>query len=96
MNFSGIPADPEVFKPLYIIMVEDPTAEDSVRYLMAKTKVENGFSVEFRGFRLTKKQAETITKKPDAEIRGAKAVNQIIPWHRIISIENVTYQVKKQ
>jgi hypothetical protein len=96
---SGIPrvVDRSATKPIYLIVVEDPTEKDGVTFYKTQDLDEgNVTSLELRGFQLNKTQAGQLVKDPRASTTSAKtetkAVNRKIPWHRIIRIENTTYK----
>jgi uncharacterized protein (UPF0248 family) len=81
-------------KPIYLIVAEDPYTTDGFAFYKAQDLMETNAVLEFRGFLLTKKQAESIVKDPHAEsAKTEKAVNRKIPWHRVIRIENTTYKI---
>lgn len=86
-------------KPIYLVVVEDPSLTDGIAYYQSQELIEGSAALEFRGFLLTKKQADSLAKDPYAKQstkQSAKtepiAVNRKIPWHRVIRIENTTYQ----
>jgi hypothetical protein len=82
-------------KPVYLLVVEDPTTTEGIAYYKSQDLIEGNTVLEFRGFLLTKQQADKISKNPHAEISAKtepKAVNRKIPLHRVIRIENTTYQ----
>ena len=94
---SGIPKviNRSAIKPIYLIVVEDPTTTDSFVFYKAQDLIETGNTLEFRGFLLTKTQADKLTKEPyaaNSPKTEPKAVNRKIPWDRVIRIENTTYQ----
>lgn len=93
---SGIPkvVNRSANKPIYLLVVEDPTEKENVAFYMYKDFVEGSSILEFRGFKLTKTQAGQLVKNPYATVSAkAESVNRKIPWHRVIRIENTTYQI---
>lgn len=88
------PVNRSATKPVYLLVVEDPTEKDGFAYYKSQDLNEGTAVLEFRGFHLTKTQAGQLTKDPHANSAKTetKAVNRKIPWHKIIRIENVTYQ----
>jgi uncharacterized protein (UPF0248 family) len=88
-------------KPIYLIVAEDPSETEGIA--LYKTQDVNEFNafLEFRGIQLTKTQAAKIIKDPHASITAAKnseikQINRKIPVHRIIRMENITYQKTPQ
>lgn len=88
------PVNRSATKPVYLIVAEDPTEKEGFSFYKSQNLVEGGAFLELSGFHLTKTQAGQLTKDPRANSAKTelKAVNRKIPWHRIIRIENVTYQ----
>jgi hypothetical protein len=83
-------------KPIYLIVVEDPTVQDGIVYYKSKDINETNNTLDFRGFVLVKTQAEKLVKNPRATESAKtepKAVNRKIPWHRVIRIDNTTYKI---
>ena len=82
-------------KPIYLIVVEDQLNTDGITYYKSQDISECNIYLEFRGFELTKTQAAKSVKDPYAQLKTGKpeikAVNRKIPWHRVIRIENLTY-----
>lgn len=92
MTFIPKVSDRSVNKPIYLIIADDPTETDGLAYYKSKDLNEHSSLLEIRGFQLTKTQMQQLVKKPNANSASLGAVNCKIPWHRIIRIENVTYQ----
>ena len=90
------PADRSATKPIYIVRAEDPTVESVFQYYQANSLVKNTFSAEIRGLTLSKAQAEKLGKNPNATVKATKEIHIEIPWHRIISIINITYKKRKE
>ena len=86
-------------KPIYIIVAEDPSETEGVVQYKSQDVIENNFFLEFRGVQLTKAQAAKSIKDPHAQISAKteiKQINRKIPWHRVIRIENITYNKTPQ
>jgi len=88
-------------KPIYLIVAEDPYETDGVAFYRTQDLNEGNASLEFRGIQLTKTQAAKTIKDPHAPITAAKnaeikQINRKIPWHRVIRIENITYNKTPQ
>lgn len=95
MEFIPKKHDRSTSKPIYLLLVEDPLSTENFTYYKSSDLNENNYYVEFRGFQLTKKQAEQLTKNPNATSvkMEEKSVNRKIPWHRVIRIDNVKYKI---
>ncbi len=83
-------------KLLYIVVTEDPSIEAKIRYF-ATTKVDkNAYTVDLVGLEVTNAQNNKLETWDDAiELaKEGKLEMQSIafPWHRIISIKNVSYK----
>jgi hypothetical protein len=86
-------------KPIYIIVAEDLSESEGISYYKSQDLNECNAFLEFRGFLLTKTQAAKAIKDPHATISAKteiKAINRKIPWHRVIRIENITYNKTPQ
>jgi uncharacterized protein (UPF0248 family) len=88
-------------KPIYIIVVEDPYETDGFALYRSQDINECNSFLDFRGIQLTKAQAAKAIKDPHATITSAKnteikQINRKIPWHRVIRIENITYNKTPQ
>lgn len=86
-------------KPIYIIVAEDPSETDGIVQYRSQDVNECNAFLEFRGIQLTKTQAAKATKDPHAPITSKteiKQINRKIPWHRVIRIENITYNKTPQ
>jgi uncharacterized protein (UPF0248 family) len=88
-------------KPIYIIVAEDPYETDGIALYRSQDVNECNVFLEFRGIQLTKTQAAKAIKDPHATITSAKnteikPINRKIPWHRVIRIENITYNKTPQ
>lgn len=95
MSFQPKVVDRSANKPIYLIVAEDPTEKDGYAYYRCKDLNEGGAILELRGFQLSKAQADKLIKDPHATTSAKtepQAVNRKIPWHRIIRIDNTTYQ----
>ena len=87
-------------KLLYILVVEDPTLKEKCR-LFATTKVDKMTAfAEVIGYEITNAQSNKLKTWDDVvELVNTKngsieLVNISFPWHRVISIRNVTYKSK--
>lgn len=88
-------------KPIYIIVADDPSEESGVALYRSQDMNECNAFLEFRGIQLTKMQAVKAIKDPHASITSTakteiKQINRKIPWHRVIRIENITYNKTPQ
>lgn len=92
--------DRTAIKPIYIIVAEDPQAVEGIAYYKSQDINECGTFLEFRGCELTKTQAAKLTKDPHAQLSTKSAeiklINRKLPWHRVIRIENITYNKTPQ
>lgn len=87
------PADRNANKPVYIMKVEDPTEKDGVAYFKVTNIIRGAYSVDIRGFHLSKAQADKLGKNPSVEIKSTTSeVHVEFPWHRVISNTNITYK----
>lgn len=94
MSVIPKPVNRAATKPIYLVVAEDSTEKDGFAYYKSQDLNEGGSILELRGFLLTKTQAGQLQKDPHATSAKTelKAVNRKIPWHRVIRIENTTYQ----
>jgi len=88
-------------KPIYIIVAEDPYETEGVALYRSQDMNECSAFLDFRGIQLTKTQAAKAIKDPHATITAAKnteikQINRKIPWHRVIRMENITYNKTPQ
>ena len=80
------------------MVVEDPMEKENVAFYKTQDLTESAYGYDFRGFLLTKQQADKLRKDPyeSSATTNAKSepkpVNRKIPMHRVIRIENVTYR----
>jgi hypothetical protein len=96
MDFSGKPVDRASVKPLYVIVAEDPTEKEGIIYYVTKDMIQKGFLLEFRGFVVSKKQAEMVNKQKSIDVIKTKnGINRQIPAWKVITIDNVNYQANK-
>lgn len=77
------------------------TVEDSLKktkaavYYISLMKLDMSPAVvDFKGFEVDEKQLNTINTYEDAVNIASKKdiINLMIPWHKIISIENILYR----
>jgi hypothetical protein len=86
-------------RPIYIIVVEDPSDPDGIVLYKSQDVTECNFFLEFRGIQLTKAQAAKTTKDPHATIETKteiKPINRRIPWSRVIRMDHITYNKTPQ
>lgn len=97
-QFSGSvldmkPAPTNSSKPVYLISLELEPGKKTLTFYLAMKVDRNDACVEFRGH-----VAESV---PDAEKNphGAFDVNKtreiIVPWHRVVKIENLSFKATK-
>lgn len=80
-------------KPIYMVVADSYTDESSTFYLATKLD-RNENSVVIKGQKLTKAQADKLSKEPTPEAKTEIEVE--IPWSKIRRIENLTYKPKAQ
>ena len=83
------PVDRSATKPIYVIVAKDATVRGKFQYYKALNYTEKPATIEFRGWLLTKQQADQVTEKPNATECVGTEVIRIIPWHNIERIDNV-------
>jgi hypothetical protein len=81
-------------KPLYIVVVKDPTHKRGIRYYKTQDMLESVNYVEFRkGTLLTKRQSDLLQNAQQEEQAKTeivlKVVSRKIPWHNVISINQI-------
>jgi len=87
-------------KLLYIVVTEDPTSKDEVKYF-ATSKVDKLTNfAEVIGYEVTSVQMKQIKTWNDVtelanKSKSMEIVNMTFPWHRVISIRNVSYKKAK-
>lgn len=86
-------------KPLYILMVEDPALKVKYRYFATPKIDKMAGIVDIVGYEIeTNAQINKIKTWDDAVELASKEkfniVNMTFPWHRVISIRNVSYKSK--
>lgn len=88
------PVNRSATKPIYLVVAEDPTEKDGYAYYKSQNLIESVAVLELSGIQVTKTHAGQLQKDPNAKGSAKtepKAVNCKIPWHRVIRIENITY-----
>ena len=81
---------------LYIVRVEDPTVKEKQLYYvwMGKFKIDNPMYIEIVGFSVPKNvQSEFSDSSTALEYAKSNKIaftSKLIPWHRILEIENRT------
>lgn len=84
---------------LYILMMEDPSVKGKTRSFAANKVDKGSWGVDFKGFDVSNSNAQESLKTYEDAVEFAKTANlsvleMTIPWHRIISIRNVSYRTK--
>lgn len=88
-------------KPLYVLRVEDPEGSKKVKlYIVIKLRYDVAVLCEFFGFETTQKEVSAFSSVEEAanyvkESDSVELVNIMIPWTKVISIENITYKHKR-
>jgi hypothetical protein len=82
-------------KSLYSVTINDPVK--SCYRVFLTTRVDKGANfVEFKGFEVEEQKASNIQSYDDAikhaNERKIAMVNILFPWHKIVSIKNITYK----
>lgn len=89
------PLDRSKYKPIYIVIANDPTTTGKLQYYRADELVPEAIAmVDIRGWKLTKAQANKLMENPYTQECAGTKINTRIPVHQIIRIDNITY--KKQ
>jgi hypothetical protein len=87
------PVDRSATKPIYLIVAKDLTVKGKLQYYKAISLTEKPATIEFRGWLLTKAQADQVTENPNAKECVGTEVIRTIPWHNVERIDNI--KVKK-
>lgn len=97
MDFSPKIVNRADTKPIYIIVAIDPTVKGNIQYYKSQNVLETPNCVEIKGWLLTKTQADFFIKEPFSteEAKMGIEVNRKIPWHNVVTINNVTYKQTK-
>jgi hypothetical protein len=96
MTHPGVkPVDRSGIKPVYLVIAEHPVTASKFQYFVTKDFTEIPPYIEFRGFELTKKQADELLKNPRKEHGGTPA-NEKIPWPHVRRIKNITYKLEEK
>lgn len=80
-------------KPLYIIVVNSP------KKIYAAINHENTpYGVSLKGFEMkSQKEVQNYNDALDhANKEETKMVNTLIPWHRVVEIQNTTYVYRRE
>lgn len=92
-------------KPVYLIIVEDPTVTDGISYykvIDSKNIVNGEHTIELRKcYQLNKSEANNVRKgaekqKAEKNKKEKQELQLEIPWSRVIRIENITYKNKEK
>lgn len=95
VNAIPKPAERNATKPLYIVKVDNSEGKkQEFLYFLTRDVVNTGNVFELKGYQLTPKEAEDLRQNPIESAYSVK-VNWLIPWHRIIRIENISYKGKE-
>jgi len=93
-QFTGKVVSRSDTKPLYIIVAEDPREKGGYSFYATKELALEGMVYDIRGWKLSKTNAEKLTKNLNQKEELCKSsVNKKIPINRIIEIDNLTYKV---
>lgn len=81
----------------YKLTVEDPSRgkKQQYKYFISLMKIDiSSVLIEFKGFLVDEAQLNTINTYEDALSIAEKKeiINLMIPWQRVISIENILYK----
>jgi hypothetical protein len=91
--------DRSTTKPIYILVVEDPSEPDGIAFYKSQDVIEYNAFLEFKGIQLNKTQAAKASKDPHATIAAKteiKPISRRIPWHRVIRMDHITYNKTPQ
>lgn len=81
----------------YKLTIEDPSGgkKTQFKYFISLMKLDiSNVLIEFKGFLVDEAQLNTINTYEDAINNAEKKeiINLMIPWQRVISIENILYK----
>ena len=86
--------------PVYLVKIEDPEKKPKIRrFFSLKKPIYDSSSVNFQGFEIQGKVDETKLISREGVVshikeNESKSFDMIIPWHRVVCIENLFYQAK--
>jgi S-adenosylmethionine hydrolase len=86
------PANRSANKPVYLLKAEDPTVKEKVVLYKVSSIDRFGDYISIKGIELSKAQVKQVKENAHVSIAG-REINIEIPWHRVISIENLTYKL---
>jgi hypothetical protein len=89
-------ADPSTTRPIYLVVVEDPTVKGKIQYYKVQNPQEVGAFLELRGYLISKENADKLTENPHATINAEAEVNRKLPLHKIIRMDNLSYKSKTE
>ena len=85
-------------KMLYILVVEDPSLKAKTRYFATQKVDKMASFADIIGYEVTDAQSSKMKTWDDATALAEKQEKEIVsisfPWHRVISIRNVSYKSK--
>lgn len=85
-------------KMLYILVVEDPSLKAKTRYFATQKVDKTAGFADIVGYEVTNAQSSKLKTWDDAttlaETQELEIFNISFPWHRVISIRNVSYKLK--
>ena len=88
--------------PVYLVRIEDPESKPKIRrFLVSKKPLYDSSSINFQGFELQGKAnlEELITRERItvfAKDKSLKAYDLIVPWQRVVCVEQLSYQTKQK
>lgn len=88
-------------KLLYTVVMEDPTVKDGVRNYVTSKVDKAGAFAEIIGYEVTSAQITKLKTWNDVtelanKSKNMELISMTFPWHRVISIRNVSYKAKAQ
>lgn len=85
-------------KLLYIVVIEDLSSDQGIRFIATSKVDKNPVCLDVIGYEVTNAQTDKLKTWDDAVELATNEKMEIIsvtfPWHRIISIRNVSYKTK--
>lgn len=89
-------AEKSATKPVYIMIVENPVNRTFNCYKVDHLDTSNSSFVIFKGFEISKSQSDKLKNNINTKIAFTEPVNMYFPWHRVVSIDNLTYSQTKR
>ena len=85
-------------KLLYIVVTEDLSSDQGIRYFATSKIDKTPVCLDVVGYEVTNAQSSQLKTWDDAvELATQEKIENIsisFPWHRVISIRNVSYKTK--